>query len=346
MIVESLPVGMVIALQSDGEVIYANREASQVLGLPLERIKIASVGQSVQLLRLDGEPFPVHELATIKAKNSGREERATFGVVQADGSVRWVATRAVPMTLEDGTAVIVTSSIGITDVIRAQQERMEMAMLQEQFVANVSHELRTPLNIVLGYASLAVMDSTAVDDRAWQKVNMAAGRMRWLIERFLGVAKLEAGADIPFELFDLMATVIEVVEGMEIIARQHGVTLTMGTMQAVACVGCEPLLALIIGNLIHNAIKFSPNGSVVVSVEVNEGGASVIVADNGIGMTPETQAIIFEKFRQGDGSDRRRFGGTGIGLYFVKLVADLHGGWVDVESKLGVGSAFSLRLPW
>lgn len=338
---------MVIASQSDGEVLYANQEASRVMGLPLENIKIAAIGHGVELVGLDGQPFPIEGLATIQAKNSGQEARATFGVVQADGSVRWVATRAMPMVLDDGTAVIVTSSIGISDVIHAQQERIEMAMLQEQFVSNVSHELRTPLNIVHGYSSLAVAELSGDADWPiwWQRVYRSAERMRWLVERFLGVASLEAGADIDFHAVDLAGVVAEVVDSMEIIAEQGKVQLTTEALLPCQCRGSEPLLALIIGNLIHNAIKFSPNGRVVVSMEVDAAWVSVVVADTGIGMTPATQAIIFEKFRQGDGSDRRRFGGTGIGLYFVKLVSDLHNGRVDVESELGVGSTFFLRLP-
>jgi signal transduction histidine kinase len=105
-------------------------------------------------------------------------------------------------------------------------------------------------------------------------------------------------------------------------------------------------LKMVVRNLVHNALKFTETGSVRVHAIVADGGATlqITVADTGIGITPEDQAIIFEMFRQVDGSDRRRHDGVGLGLYIVRRLTTILGGTIDVESEPGNGSRFTLRF--
>jgi signal transduction histidine kinase len=104
-------------------------------------------------------------------------------------------------------------------------------------------------------------------------------------------------------------------------------------------------LKVALKNLIANAIKFTDAGSVTVRVTVNEDEVEFTVADSGVGISPEALPIIFEAFRQADSSSTRRFGGVGLGLYIVRRLLDLLGGRVEVESRLGQGSTFRIRLP-
>jgi len=223
----------------------------------------------------------------------------------------------------------------------------EYSQLQNQFISNASHELRTPLAIILGYSELAV-DGDLLPEQigsAWEQVHKSAKRIKWLTDNILGVARLEAGANVPTELVSLAAVIEDVVGSMGELARKGKVYLAVGHLSGCNVHGSEPLLFLAISNLVSNAIKFSPGATVTVSLAHASRVAIVSVVDTGIGMSPKTQAVAFDKFRQGDGTDTRRFGGTGIGLHFVKLVAEFHHGQVTCTSELGKGSTFMLTLP-
>lgn len=223
----------------------------------------------------------------------------------------------------------------------------EYAQLQNQFISNASHELRTPLGIIYGYSELANDGGLATEKQefAWQQVFKSASRMRWLVENVLGVAKLEAGGNVQMDTVPLTAVIRDVIDSMEEIAQKNNTSLAIGYLSDCQVHGSEPLLFLAISNLVNNAVKFSPGGAVTVSVASTRRVAIISVVDNGIGMSKETQAVAFEKFRQGDGTDTRRFGGTGIGLHFVRLVADFHHGQVTCKSELGKGSTFTMILP-
>ena len=348
MLIAHLPVGVAIVRQTDGEIVYANQEAADILRLPQEYVTRPVLDSLVRVIFLDGTPVSHEELATSQARRTGQEARANVGLEYADGSVCWVAVRATPMCLPDGRDVVITSFTPITEIIAAQRQLEENGRLQEQFIANVSHELRTPLGIIFGYSELAHLDMIEAEKMpaAWKQVYLSAQRMRWLVENVLGVAKIESG-NVPRDLFDLTAVVREMVTGIRILPLtiSTAVTIDMEDETPLIVNGSEPLIALAVANLLNNAVKFSPGGKVTVRLEEDDTAVSVAVSDTGIGMSKATQAIIFERFRQGDGSDTRKFGGTGIGLYFVKLVADLHNGRIDVDSAPGEGSTFWLRLP-
>jgi len=172
-----------------------------------------------------------------------------------------------------------------------------------------------------------------------------AVRMRWLVENVLGLAKIEAGEHIDIRPFDLADMVGDVVESLDVMAARNKVRVVLCELSSIPYVGNEQLLWLAVANLINNAIKFSPGGEVSVKLKEEDGTAVIKVSDNGIGMSKETQAVIFQRFRQGDGSDTRRYGGTGIGLFFADLVAKFHSGRIEVESEPGKGSTFRLILP-
>jgi PAS domain S-box-containing protein len=356
-IVEHALAGITIADRETGEIIYANHEAAEILGLSRDDVRMAA-GTLVELIYLNGDPFPISETAVMKARRSGQRERATFGVKYPDGSVRWVSSKAEPRILPDGTAVIVANLMGITDEIKGQQEqleaqreRLELAELQQNAIDNLSHEIRTPLNLIMGYADL-LLHGTVPDDRIAHTlgiIHREAKAVEWMAETLLWLGKLESGSELAFEPLDLTAVVRYRADAISLLAEREQVALIIaGELPACRVSGHETLLSLAIGNLVGNAIKFtkySETRQVTVSLEVGEGEATVSVTDTGIGIKPEHLSLIFEKFRQLDGGSTRKFRGTGIGLHFVKLVAQAHGGRVEVESEFGKGSTFRLVLP-
>ena len=226
----------------------------------------------------------------------------------------------------------------------ALQTVEENQRMQDQFVANVSHELRTPLGVVYGYAQLG--ETKEEPDDAWSIVLSAAGRMRFLIDNILGTTSLEAGKAFEKSVFLLPRVVAESIRGMDVIARAAKVSINLGEFEYECVEGSEPLILLMLNNLISNSIKFNePGGEVFVSGKVGERYHLITVRDTGVGMDDDVKRVMFTRFVQGDGSNTRKYTGVGLGLHFVKLVVDVHNGRIQVLSTPGEGTTFTVAIP-
>lgn len=215
--------------------------------------------------------------------------------------------------------------------------------MQREFIANVSHELRTPLAIIYGYATLGAEGYILPD--VWKSLEASADRMRFLIDNILGTYSLEEGKSVHRGCFDLTAVVNEAVQGLRVIADERHIEI-VAAEKFPPVYANETLVLLVLNNLIDNAIKFNHTGG-RVAIFWDEGKESItlIVEDNGIGMSRRTQAVMFDRFVQGDGSDTRRYSGVGLGLHFVKLVAHAHKATIDVDSKIGHGTMIKITFP-
>ncbi len=237
--------------------------------------------------------------------------------------------------------------------LRAARTAAEAASLSKsQFLANMSHELRTPLNAIIGYSEILIEDlgyegrSDQASDAA--KVRDAARHLLRLIDEILDLSRVEAcSLKVERAAMPLAPLVTEVVTAQAALALANGVQLQWD--QA----GCE-LVALAdpervrhcLRNLVSNAVKFTRDGRVVITVaDRPDGMVDVRVCDTGIGIEPEQLERLFEAFTQADSSPTRQFGGTGLGLAVTRQMARLMGGDVLVDSTPGVGSTFTLRLP-
>lgn len=354
-IIEYVPVGMTIVSQDTGEIMYANPEAVAIMGRPQHDITVDRLLSLAQLVDTDGHELAVDDTATNRARQSGRTERATLGM-KYPTHTDWFRAVAKPMTLADGRAIVITSFMDINDVIKAQHQQAEMIRLQDELSANISHELRTPLAIILGFASELVewWDNMSDDQKRTYMgfIHKQASTMNWLIRSLLVFYRSEAtGLDDtqhePLNLTTLVADGAAAVR--DGLATKAGVKLTVGILEEVAICGHPIHLELALNNLLMNAVKFSPPGSTGGTVHVElgvEGEFAVLtVTDTGIGITPTVMAHLYEPFRQGDGSDTRRYGGVGIGLSVVKKIIDAHHGRIEVESEPGKGSTFRVYLP-
>lgn len=224
--------------------------------------------------------------------------------------------------------------------------------LKSEFVATMSHELRTPLNVIIGYGDLLLDGAMGpISDEqtdTLRRVQANAWELLELINATLDLSRLEAGqVDLDIQPTDVAGLVDE-------FARSAGDRARPGVAFSAACAPDLPLvrtdprkLKVILKNLVSNAFKFTERGQVRVDVHADADGSSFVlrVRDTGIGITAEQQKIIFDAFRQADGSISRKFGGVGLGLHIVQRLSELLGGSVAVDSEFGRGSTFTVRLP-
>ncbi len=237
-------------------------------------------------------------------------------------------------------------------LLHQRDQLQEMSRLKSEFVANISHELRTPLNAIMGYTELLAdgVYGPVVGDQvqSLEGISENASSLLGLINQILDLSKLEAGKmTIALEEVDLARLVRDVVEVSTPLAKDRPYTPTCELAEETLLVRTDRTkVRQILLNLLSNAIKFTANGAVHVEVESEASGdVKVHVADTGIGIRPENLRIIFDEFRQVDGSTTRKHGGSGLGLAISKKFAALLGGDILVESSFGRGSRFTLLLP-
>ncbi len=223
--------------------------------------------------------------------------------------------------------------------------------IKADFVATMSHELRTPLNVIIGYHDLLIggdfgaLESDQLD--VLQRADKSARELLQLITATLDLSRLEAGR-LPVEQRDLtLGNLIDEIAGEARIAwAKPGIAFNWHVPTDLPRVRTDPLkLKVVLKNLVANAVKFTEQGSVTVGARACAAGVEISVADTGVGIAPETLPIIFEPFRQGDAPQRRPYGGVGLGLYVVRRLADVLGATITVESAVGSGSTFRVRLP-
>lgn len=226
----------------------------------------------------------------------------------------------------------------------------ELDRLKNEFIQNVSHELRSPLALVRGYAEM--LDTGELGDlRPEQEVPVAviARRARMLSDLVRGITLiLEAESNPP----DPEPTALDelaraAVEDFQISVRQAGLKLHAEIAPDLPPVGGSPIhLRRVLDNLLDNAVKFTPEGGSILVRVLPDGDQVVLeVSDTGIGIPPDQQGRIFERFYQVDGSAKRRYGGVGLGLALVKEIVEVYGGRVALESAVGKGSTFTVSLP-
>jgi signal transduction histidine kinase len=236
--------------------------------------------------------------------------------------------------------------------IAAQNRELKLLdSLKDEFVASVSHELRTPLTSIRGYIELMLDEETGPLNETQRKflsvVERSTERQMMLVADLLLVAQLGA-ADLQLDLepLEVGPLVEEAVEAARPTAEAKGIELDFTTDHRSANVLADaPRLAQVVDNLISNAIKFTPAGRVRVQLSSDADEAVIDVVDTGIGIPPDEQERLFERFFRATAANTNAIQGTGLGLSISKAIADAHAGTIELESSGSEGTTFRLTLP-
>ena len=320
----SMREGLVL-LDEHGSILSINAAAQALFGadaqcvgrdfLTIERSH--EISAAIQAAAADGH-------SEVRAERAGRVYQFDISRITSDGKFL-------------GTVIL---AFDITEQEFAERNRRE-------FTANVSHELKTPLQGIIGSAELIENGMVKPEDlpRFVGHIHAEAARLVTLIDDIIRLSRLDEGDAMPTEPVDLLAVSQEAAENLHDVAAARDVMVSV-TGQPAVLPGVRRLIYEIVYNLCDNAIKYNRDGGRVdVTVAADAGGSSITVADTGIGIAPEHQARVFERFYRVDKSHSKASGGTGLGLSIVKHAVQYHRGRIELESTPGTGTTIRVVFP-
>ncbi len=332
-ILQSMQEGVLVVSPQEN-LLLVNEAALRIFGIGREGIPGRPFTQALR--------YPdLQELVRKVLKTGQPESREMISYAPSERHLQVHATTC-PYSSAGSCAVLVVHDI--TDLKRLEQVRRD-------FVANVSHELKTPLTAIRGAAETLLEGALKDPDRGRpfvESIAEEAARLTHLVEDLLTLAQVESRETmLNKERIRIGPFLEEQVERQRVLAKAHQVDLKLKPAPADLFLPADRNhLAQAVGNLVENAIKYNrPGGSVAIRFSVEGRDGRIEVADTGIGIPAEDLPRVFERFYRVDKARSRETGGTGLGLSIVKHVAETHGGSVQVDSRPGQGSRFTLSLP-
>jgi heavy metal sensor kinase len=237
----------------------------------------------------------------------------------------------------------------LTNILNSTFSRLDAAFTQQaRFSADAAHELRTPVSVVLTHAEngLATANLSEEQRESFDACRRAARRMRSLIESLLQLARLDAGQELHSpQNIDLAELALDAIELVQPLAEQRGIAIHDQLQHVTVRADAERLMQVLI-NLMTNAIQYNRDqGEVRVSLHADNGSAVLCISDNGLGIAPQHQPHLFERFYRADTSRSGKDGHSGLGLAISKAIIDAHGGTIEVTSVPDQGTTFTLGLP-
>jgi two-component system sensor histidine kinase SenX3 len=324
-VLEASPLGIAVVDRRQ-DVVVENQRARDV-GLIRDRVLIPEVWRLAALVFDDGEQRD----AVYRPQAGNRRERPLFSV----------AVTVAPLTSADDRFVVVFAEDNSENV------RMESA--RRDFVANVSHELKTPVGAISLLVETMLEASEDPDAVAYfgQKLLKESQRMGSMISELIALSKLQGAEALPNpEPVDIDQVIADALARCRTAAEVHGIVLRTDEPCGAWIMGDHQLLVTAVANLVTNAVNYSPEQTPVSVTRAVKGESVVIkVIDHGIGIAPEDQKRVFERFYRVDRARSRETGGTGLGLALVKHTVINHNGNISLWSRKGTGSTFSLEFP-
>ncbi len=332
---DSLRVGVVLLDASDG-VVMANPSA-----------------RAMGLLRAGAQPgqvvaHPILRTLAGQVRHTGIRREVEMDLPRPPGEPLGVHLRAVAI----GGGMICIEAADVTESHRVERVRRD-------FVANVSHELKTPIG-ALQLLAEGLLDATdpdapgadpatdvAASRRFAERIQRESTRLGQLVTELMELSRLQGAERLPDpEPVSVDWVIADALDRTRTAAMAKRIELVVVGTKGLTIFGNDKQFATAVGNLVENAVAYSHTGSaVIVSAVAEDDRVDISVSDQGIGIAPQDLDRVFERFYRADQARSRETGGTGLGLAIVKHIATNHGGRVDVRSRLGGGSTFTLRLP-
>lgn len=371
LIIDSSPDAMLV-IGVNGCILRANRrieqlfgyDGAELLGQPIESLLPAHVSahhahdredyasdpvqhgmgwaMDIAARRKDGSEFPIE--ISLAPMHIGEEMQTIATLVDV---TQKRALEAELISHRDHLEELVINRTIELEVARNEAEHL--AKVKSEFLANMSHEIRTPLNAVLGMARIGARDSVGrASHTTFTRIQDAGAHLLELINDVLDFSKLEAGKlsieRHPFALAAVVDNAVSFVTGAAQLKGLH-FEISSGLNLPTWVNGDALRLQQVLNNLLSNAVKFTKRGEVRLRVARDGDDIFFKAIDSGIGLTPEQITRLFQPFEQADSSTTREYGGSGLGLSISQNLARMMGGEITVDSALGAGSSFTLRLP-
>jgi PAS domain S-box-containing protein len=356
--IDQNPVTIIIT-NTDGDIEYVNPKFTEVTGYSFEEV----IGQNPRLLQ-SGEHDQKFYKELWDTILSGNDWHGEFHNKKKNGEDYWESAIISPVFDDSGkisSFVAVKEDITerkkiLHDLIVAKEKAQESDRLKSAFLATMSHELRTPLNAVIGFSSLIDEEMPVEEIVSFAKmINNSGNNLLEIVEGILDLTLLESGEMKPkferFALALLMKTLMKLAKDEQQKANKPQVEIECNCNfeEQIQLYSDQQLITKIFVHLFRNALKFTSSGKVEFGYMIESNGETdrikFFVKDTGIGIPENQKAIIFERFRQADGSLTRKYGGAGIGLSIVKHMVGLLGGQIEVDSEPGKGSTFYVTIP-
>ncbi|MFW6226843.1 MAG: PAS domain S-box protein, partial [Bacteroidota bacterium] len=341
----------------EGKLIYSNKALNELLGIP-QKINPETLDFRKHINQKNYDYFISSILPDLMANDSWSGEM--LFVDKEGNEIPSLQNLFIIKDTENNPAYIVdiitdiSQQKAIQDELTRAKEKAEVSdKLKSAFLANMSHEIRTPMNGILGFANLLADKNLSAyqRDEYIKIINQNSNILLALIDDIIDIAKIEAGqlkinkinTSVNDILFDLYLMFQEIMQRNE---NDIELRYSFASQQRLMINTDPHRLKQIFSNLISNAIKFTTEGFIEFGYTLRENKIRFYVKDTGSGMSPEQAGVIFDRFRQLDGSLTRNHGGTGLGLAISKNLVQLLGGNIWVESEIGKGSEFVFELPW
>lgn len=345
----------VLILDANGNIALINPAACNLLGYTHDEAFGLNHLSIIHLIDKQGTAMDqANNPITIALKTNQYTETRDYSVVTN------MTNKTIPVSL------IITPTGELSDPVIINLRDITKDLKEEEarndFISTASHEMRTPVASIEGYLGLAMNPQTAtVDERAASylaKAHEASQHLGHLFQDLLDTSKLDDGKmKLNMQPVELTALVKSIAEGQIPRINEKGLKFQFGDNQHTQSTGGKRISQLIyarvdvdylreiIDNIIENAVKYTKEGSIFVSVTGDEDNVKIIIADTGIGVPRDELSHIFQKFYRVDNSDTREIGGTGLGLHIVKQRTELMGGRIWAESQVGKGTTFYVSFP-